>query len=167
MWAPRVAVISATQHRQVTWGSLTEGAWTTVGQATSSRVPLCQEGHLICCLLDRKQMQRKMAFRWILEGFLDVLCVCVFVFWCFVFGFALLVFGGFMGHAVQLAGSQFLNQGSNFRPLQWTHAVLTTRPPGRPQGIYFPEQQLPVASLQHTQLPWCVCLLAQRVERLS
>ena len=65
-----------------------------------------------------------------------------------------------MGHAVQLAGSQFLNQGSNFRPLPWTHAVLTTRPPGRPQCIYFAEQQLPLASLQHTQLPWCMCLIS-------
>ena len=72
-----------------------------------------------------------------------------------------------MGHAVQLAGSQFLNQGSNFRPLPWTHAVLTTRPPGRPQCIYFAEQQLPLASLQHTQLPWCMCLISAAVERLS
>ena len=100
---------------------------------------------------------KKNGLRWTLEGFLDEVCVCVLVFRCFVFGFALLVFGGFTGHAVQLAGSQFLNQGPNFRPLPWTHAVLTTRPPGRPQCIYFPEQQLPLASLQHTQLPWCVC----------
>ena len=77
MWAPGVAVISAAQHCQVTWGSLTEEAWTTVGQAPCSRVPLCQEGHLIFCLLDRKQMQRKMAFGgfWRVFWMLFV-CVC-------------------------------------------------------------------------------------------
>ena len=55
-------VISATQRHQVTWAPLTEGAWTTAGQVAHSRVPLCQEAPLIFCLLDRKQMQRKMAF---------------------------------------------------------------------------------------------------------
>ena len=32
-------------------------------------------------------------------------------------------------------GSQFLGQGSNPRPLQWKHTVLTTRPPGNSSGI--------------------------------
>ena len=40
---------------------------------------------------------------------------CFFV--CFLFG-----------HTARLVGSQFSNQGSNPRPLQWQHSILTTGP---------------------------------------
>ena len=32
---------------------------------------------------------------------------------------------------MQHVGSQFPDQGSNLRPLQWKHGVLTTGPPGK------------------------------------
>ena len=37
----------------------------------------------------------------------------------------------FFGCAMRYAGSQFPVQGSNPRPLQWKHRVLTTGPPGK------------------------------------
>ena len=40
----------------------------------------------------------------------------------------------FFGQAAWHAGSQFPYQGSNPRPLQWKHRVLTTGPPGKSQG---------------------------------
>lgn len=40
----------------------------------------------------------------------------------------------FFGHAVWQVGSQFPNQGSNLRPLQWKHRALTTGLYGNPSN---------------------------------
>ena len=54
----------------------------------------------------------------------------------------------FFCHTTQHAGSQFLNQGSNLRPLQQEHGVLTAGPPGNSSiQIFFfskkePENQM-------------------------
>ena len=54
--------------------------------------------------------------------------------------------------AVQLAGSEFPNQGANPRPLQGKHSVLTAGPPGRSQrpfllSLVSPESPLPLTSM--------------------
>ena len=45
-------------------------------------------------------------------------------------------FSNFFGCHMQLAGSQFLDQGSNPGPQQWKHRVLTTGPPGNSRDIF-------------------------------
>ena len=49
----------------------------------------------------------------------------------------LFVFPFFFGYTLWHAGSQFPDQGSNPRPLQWNCRVLTTGPPGKSLHSYF------------------------------
>ena len=47
---------------------------------------------------------------------------------------------GCIGHTKRQVGSQFPNQGSNPRPLQWKHGVLTTGHQGSPWRMHFEER---------------------------